>query len=235
MRILIKSFLLLFILEIIIGFISANAQNPAIISDTVNLQDGDLLFQDLDCGSFCDAIEEVTQGVNGARLSHIGIVFIKEDSVFVIEAISKGVSVTPLSVFLSRTIDADNKPKVIVGRLKNNYLYLAPIAVKEALKLVGKPYDDVFDINNDVYYCSEVVYLAFLRANNNHIVFELTPMTYISPKTGKTYELWTSYFEKLNIPIPEGKLGINPGGISSSVYLDMFFPYGKPYGLKRAE
>ena len=35
------------------------------------LTNGDLLFQDLDCGPFCDAIEKVTEGYRGAQLSHV--------------------------------------------------------------------------------------------------------------------------------------------------------------------
>jgi len=38
------------------------------------LQPGDLLFQDLDCGPLCDAIEKVTTGYQGANFSHVGIV-----------------------------------------------------------------------------------------------------------------------------------------------------------------
>ena len=35
---------------------------------------GDIIFQDLDCGPPCDAIEAVTSGYNGAQLSHCGII-----------------------------------------------------------------------------------------------------------------------------------------------------------------
>jgi len=36
------------------------------------------------------------------------------------------------------------------------------------------------------------------------------------------------YFNKLNVPIPENQPGINPGAISRSAYLNIFYPYGKP-------
>ena len=39
-----------------------------------SLQDGDLLFQDLNCGELCNAIEAVTEGVNGKDFSHCAIV-----------------------------------------------------------------------------------------------------------------------------------------------------------------
>jgi len=47
-----------------------------LISCTKNfkLQEGDLLFQDLDSSPLCNAIELVTPGYNGANFSHIGLV-----------------------------------------------------------------------------------------------------------------------------------------------------------------
>ena len=37
-------------------------------------QEGDIFFQDLDCGPPCDAIEAVTQGYIGSNLSHCAII-----------------------------------------------------------------------------------------------------------------------------------------------------------------
>jgi hypothetical protein len=41
-------------------------------------------------------------------------------------------------------------------------------------------------------------------------------MTFKSPKTKEYFEVWVDYYKKLNIEIPEGKPGCNPGGISTS-------------------
>jgi hypothetical protein len=41
-------------------------------------------------------------------------------------------------------------------------------------------------------------------------------MTFKSPKTEEYFEVWVDYYKKLNIEIPEGKPGCNPGGISTS-------------------
>lgn len=177
---------------------------------------GDLIFQNVHCGPMCDAINEVTKGYKGRSFSHVGIVWVKRDSIFVIEAISKGVSVTPINDFLKRSHE------VVIGRIKRSSPAFLNNVIKESLKYLGKPYDDNFDINNDAYYCSELVYFAFKHANHNIPFFELHPMTYKSPKTKKCFPVWVDYFKALNIPIPEGKPGINPGGISRSEKLEMY-------------
>ncbi|NJK97473.1 MAG: hypothetical protein HC905_23500 [Bacteroidales bacterium] len=79
---------------------------------------GDLVFQDLDCGELCNAIEKVTSGIDGADFSHVGIISVEEGSAFVYEAIGTGVTKTPFQKFLNRSKDTLLKPKIFVGRLK---------------------------------------------------------------------------------------------------------------------
>lgn len=192
---------------------------------------GDLLFQDLDAGPLCDAIEAVTQGCRGAKFSHVGIAARPKDGqVVAIEAVSAGVKVTPLGEFLARSHDARGRPKVVVGRLRPAYRYLIPRALDEANALLGKPYDKVFAIGNDGYYCSELVYEAFRRANAGRPVFDLAPMTFKDPATGEPMTAWVEYFHKLDAPIPEGQPGINPGGISRSPCVRIIHAYGTPAG-----
>ncbi len=192
---------------------------------------GDLLFQDLDAGPLCDAIEAVTQGCRGAKFSHVGLVAGEKDGqVVVIEAVSAGVKVTPLEQFLARSRDARGRPKVVVGRLVPAHRHLIPRALDEGAALLGKPYDKVFAIGNEGYYCSELVYEAFRRANGGRPVFDLAPMTFRDPATGAMLPAWAGYFRKLNAPIPEGQPGVNPGGISRSPAIRIIHAYGRPTG-----
>lgn len=197
-------------------------------NNNFQLKQGDLLFQDVDCGVFCDAIEKVTFGFKGSKFSHIGFVVFDSiaDDFLVIEAVSSGVKKTSLQNFLNRSHDKNNNPKVVVGRIKNDFKHLIPKAVYYADKLIGKTYDDVFDINNDKYYCSELIYKIFYQANNNSQFFELQPMTYKDPDTEKYFKIWVDYFNDLKTPIPEGKPGINPGLISRSKNIDIVYKYG---------
>lgn len=192
------------------------------------LRPGDLLFQDSDCGPLCDAIEKVTTGVEGANFTHVGIVAKGgSDNFVVIEAVSSGVKATELQTFLNRSSDLKGRPKVVVGRLKKPYHRLISGALQEAIHLEGKPYDKVFAINNDTYYCSELIYEIFRRANNNNPVFILQPMTFKDPDTGQTLAAWEKYFSDLGVSIPEGQPGINPGGISRSDALTIVYAYGE--------
>lgn len=201
--------------------------------NTFQLQPGDFLFQDSDCGGYCDAIEKVTDGYQGANFSHMGMVIENEadsSQLYIIEAISKGVVLTPLSDFLHRSHDEEGNPKVLAGRLKPEFQSLIPKALANATAMVGLPYDPVYDITDNRYYCSEMIYEVFKKANQNQPVFQLQPMTFIDPDTKQTFPIWVEYFTNLNQPIPEGKPGCNPGGISLSNKIDIIHAFGKPAG-----
>ena len=203
------------------------------LSDTILLHNGDIIFQDLDCGELCDAIEQVTQGINGAKLSHVGIVMIDSlHQTFVIEAYGN-VKKTPITAFLNRVKTADGKPKVLVGRLKPVFQTLADKAVQAAQSSVGMPYDDAFLPDNQKYYCSELIYDCFKKANNDSAFFNLQPMTFKDPTTHQYLKTWVDYYYKMNLPIPENVAGINPGVISRSNKIDILKLWGDVSGYVR--
>jgi aminopeptidase N len=194
------------------------------------LKKGDLLFQDLDCGPLCDAIESVTQGFNGSDFSHVAMITeVNDENVIVFEAIGGQVRETKLVDFLKRSKDENGNPKVLVGRVDDE-LILENAAV-EIKKYVGKAYDDVFDINNDSYYCSELLYFSFLD-HQSEPIFQLFPMTFKRPDTGDFDPAWISYYKELAVEIPEGEPGLNPGGISRSPFVQIIYKFGNPSGYK---
>ena len=203
------------------------------------LELGDLLFQDLDSSPLCDAIELVTPGYKDGNFSHIGIVVEIVDPycmnpeyeptvhIRILEALPGGVITTRLDSFLMRSSDYNNNPKVIVGRLKEKYLHSVEEAVSYSKSKLNIEYDEVFLMNNNSYYCSELIYEAFL----NDSIFELKPMTFLHPKTKDTLKVWKEYYSDLNTNIPEGNPGINPGIMSLSNKIEMVHFYGIPDGL----
>ena len=200
-----------------------------LISCTKNfkLQEGDLLFQDLDSSPLCDAIELVTPGYNGANFSHIGLVVLDNDTLKVLEAISPKVMITNLDDFINRSFDKNGNPKVIVGRLKKEFTNSIINAVSYSKSKLEITYDEVFLINNETYYCSELIFEAFEKDS----IFQLQPMTFLHPKTKDTLKVWKEYYSDLNTNIPEGNPGINPGIMSLSNKIEMVHFYGIPDGL----
>ena len=193
-----------------------------------NFREGDIFFQDLDCGPPCEAIEAVTQGYKGSNLSHCAIITevgpnLKTTKL--VEAIGETVSETTLEEFLNRS------NRVLVGRLKKEHAELIPIALQHIKdNLLGKPYDFIFDITDDTYYCSEIIYEGLQFADNNQQIMQLNPMTFNKPGTDTPFIHWVEYYEELNHKIPEGKLGLNPGGMSRSEGLDIIYMFEKPSG-----
>ncbi|MFZ4612225.1 MAG: YiiX/YebB-like N1pC/P60 family cysteine hydrolase [Bacteroidia bacterium] len=205
-------------------FSQSGAEVPAY--DFSLFKEGDLLFQDIDCGPLCDAIEGVTQGHQGIDISHMGILVKKDDSLWVCEAIDKVVHLTSIPDFMKRTSNSDGDPKVIGARLIDGYSSLAKKAAKEAIKYLGTTYDSKFSDGDVSLYCSELVYYSFKNANGGKDFFKLEPMTFNSPETGKILEEWKKYFNELNIPVPEGMLGCNPAAYSKSDKLDIIYDSG---------
>lgn len=190
-----------------------------------NFQEGDILFQDCNCGEMCDAIEDVTTGIKNARFSHVAMVILDHDTLKVIEANIYGVKIVELHNFLNRYKDSLDNPTIAVGRLEPKYRYLIPKATQFAKSELNKPYDTVFLLNNDVYYCSELIYESFKYANHSKDFFKLNKMTFKKPNSSKFHTAFKSYYNSISCPIPEGKLGINPGAISRDKRLKVTFLY----------
>ena len=205
------------------------------------LHKGDLLFQDLDSSPLCDAIELVTPGYKGANLSHIGMVvelddphcinpdYNYNDHVKVLEALPNKVKITSIDSFLNRSFDDNNNPKVIVGRLKAQHSHAIHNAISFSRKKIGMNYDDLFILNNNQYYCSELIYDAFLKDS----IFQLQNMNFLHPENGDTLQAWIDYYSVLEVEIPHNTLGINPGVMSLSDKIEIVHIYGIPEGMKR--
>ncbi|PXY01506.1 hypothetical protein DF185_08455 [Marinifilum breve] len=182
---------------------------------------GDLIFQDLNTDSISDAIESVTGGKKKLNFSHVGIVDIdSKGEVYVLEAISKGVSLTQLDSFLLRS------NKVAVGRLNTKLNSRIDAAMTYGKTLLNFPYDDIYVIGDSTYYCSELIYEMFTNISDSTEVFQLNPMTFKDNESGEYLPFWVQYYKDLGVEIPEGKPGLNPNGMFQSPNIEIVLPYG---------
>jgi len=192
------------------------------------LQAGDLLFQDLDGSSLSDAIEEVTAEQKVMSFSHVGIAIpIDNKGLMILEAIGDRVQLNDLDSFLTRSLNSDRMPQVLVARLKDQYQDRIKEALDYGKSLLGLPYDPTYLMSDSTYYCSELIYEIFKHSGDGSELFSLNPMTFKDPKTGRFHPVWLEYYKKLGVDIPEGQPGCNPNGMSESNKLDWVFDYSK--------
>ena len=77
-------------------------------------------------------ITQVTQGLDGARIDHVGIVHKQNDSVYVLEAIHHGVVLTPIDSFLLR-----RDSLVWAARLRDTTH--VSLSVQRTMNYLGRP------------------------------------------------------------------------------------------------
>ena len=182
--------------------LSIGAQQMKKINRT-NLCEGDLLFCAKEASN---PITEVTQGVSGMKIDHVAIVHKQVNKTYALEAIHKGVTLTPIDSFMAR------REMVVAARLCDT-LGVAQ-SVERALSFLGRPYDFNFMPSDSAFYCSELVQKNY-RYSNGQLVFKPIAMSF-HDKTGKITDYWKEYYGRQGLTVPEGEPGSNPGDLSRS-------------------
>ncbi|MFD2530080.1 YiiX/YebB-like N1pC/P60 family cysteine hydrolase [Polaribacter marinaquae] len=193
------------------------------------LQQGDLLFQNTGTDEIDNAIKDVTATSKAKNYSHVGIAMQEDDKWFVVEAIPKiGISKTPITEFLNRNKNKQDKSQTTVARLDSMYQPYISKAINYGIERIGIPYDAVFLWDDTSYYCSELVYKMFSSQNlsKEDLPFLTHPMTF-NDKSGKPMASWVKYYEVRNQPIPEGIEGTNPNLMASSSKITFVHDYEK--------
>ncbi|TCO08912.1 YiiX/YebB-like N1pC/P60 family cysteine hydrolase [Natronoflexus pectinivorans] len=181
---------------------------------SLKLQTGDIIFTGIEDHSLSSDLSQAIDGVTQTHLkthfTHMGIVQVDNDSIFVIHAEPKyGVHRELVADFLTGRGEAS------VFRLNEEWMGSVDAAIDSAMALLGLPYDYVYMIGGDAHYCSGFIYTIFEPAG----VFELEPMTFIDPATGDFHSVWVDHYKRLGIDIPEGEPGCNPNGMAASTEL----------------
>ncbi len=190
------------------GMLSCNSKDH-----NIELQDGDFLFRETISSKLSQAIDEVTQTDSETHFSHVGLVELINAKPTVLHA-------SPNGGTCRVSIDEFVKPKgdttrVVIYRLKKEWLGSIPSAIEKAKDMVGKPYNFTYIMSDSAHYCSEFIYLAFEIDS----IFKLNPMTFKNLNTDTFQSTWVDYYFKLGVEIPEGFPGCNPNGMAASVKL----------------
>ncbi len=199
-------------------------QTAAVIHG-LEIYHGDLLFciEEPSGDGLSDAIANVTEGVNGSQVVHVGIACEELGKMMVLEATpSHGVWLTTIDKFFEEAeYDAEGNPSVLVGRLRDT-LGLAA-SVQRAKQYLGLPYDTLYIPDDKQIYCSELVQLSYLRPDGTPI-FHTRPMSF-TDSSGDIAPYWKKLYAERGISVPEGTPGTNPGDLSrDSVTLRIMQP-----------
>ncbi|UIR54581.1 hypothetical protein LZQ00_09875 [Sphingobacterium sp. SRCM116780] len=179
--------------------------------NTESLKNGDLIFVGAEKENLSGAINRVTQRDKNISFDHIGLIEMNKDTIFVLHASAKQGSIREeIHVFYDNQKTKENN--LIIYRLKSENQKAIPQAIHQAKEMLGKPYNWSYILQEDSYYCSDFIERAFRTFH----IFQLEPMTFINPATGKTDEFWIDFYHKQNLAVPEGKLGCNPNGLAAS-------------------
>lgn len=222
MNIILKQAFTLLIVSLVLFSCNSTQKN-----NTFELQEGDLLFQNTGTGEIDNAIKDVTATSFSKNYSHVGMAMKKDDQFYVVEAIpKKGVRQTPLTEFLDRNKNKNNKSQTTVARLDSDYKPYISKALAYGIDRIGTPYDEIFLWDDTSYYCSELVYKMFSSQDlpTDAIPFKTHPMTF-NDSTGNPMPSWETYYKTRNQPIPEGVIGTNPNLMASSPHIKFVHDY----------
>lgn len=122
------------------------------LENTQELMNGDVIFH-----TSTSSQSEMLQIATGSELTHVGVIFIKNNKPYVFEAVQP-VKITPLNEFINRGVSGKYK----VLRLKTP---LSESQIKSGIsyskKQLGKSYDLKFQWGDKKMYCSELVWKIY--------------------------------------------------------------------------
>lgn len=175
------------------------------------LQSGDLIFQ-TSLSSQSKAIQLATH----SKYSHMGILYKKEDQLFVLEAVQP-VKLSPLKEWIQR---GKNK-HFVVKRLKDADQVLTDSALEKMKEIgtqyLGKSYDIYFEWSDDKMYCSELVWKIYKQA----LGIEIGTLQNLSEFDLSHKTVKAKLTERYGDTIPMNELVISPAAMFNSDKLEM--------------
>jgi len=116
------------------------------------LQNGDFIFVDAKQENLSGAINRVTQKSKTENFDHVGLIEIKSGKIFVLHASPKlGSNRQALKEFYKE--NTENNKKMTIFRLKQQYQKAIQPAIVQSKKMLGKPYNGTYILDENSYYC----------------------------------------------------------------------------------
>ena len=169
--------------------------------------EGDLLFAYSSTAG--RAISDATVHDSTALpIYHVAIAPWIGDKLYALEAIDEGVVLTLYDKFQERTT---SKGGILIGRLHDRSG--VDQSVSNAMEHLGKPYDDLYMIDTQEIYCSELVQLSYVNGKGQRL-FPLINMSFHNAQ-GRILDYWREHYAKRGMAVPEGALGTNPAQIAN--------------------
>jgi hypothetical protein len=180
-------------------------------------QEGDLVFQSLQHSPLVDAIEGVTQ----SPYSHCGIVG-RQNGRWVVYEAYREVEATSLKEFLFR----GRGHGFAVYRLKPEHRAHIPEMLHCAKSYLGRPYDVLYQFDDERIYCSELIFKAYRDASGGD---QLGAIVKLGDLNWKPHEQTVRYYERG--PVPVEREMITPRDLALANQLEPVFAFGLPtYG-----
>lgn len=172
-----------------------------------DFKDGDIVFQHIP-SYLCSVIADITD----SQYSHCGIVVFKNGQANVLEALGP-VRYTPIKTWINRGANghfAQLRPK----NLSNTQIKRV---IQEAEKLLGRPYDIQYELDEQKIYCSELVYKAFLRGCNIKIGEKET----LGSLNWEPHEKFIRYIAHGELPL--NRVMVTPESLARSTKIELIY------------
>jgi len=191
-------------------FLFSCSTKEEIISEN-QLQNGDFIFVEAKQEDLSGAINRVTQKSETENFDHVGLIEIEFGKIFVLHASTKlGSNRQSFKAFYKK--NTENNQKMTIYRLKKQYQKAIQPAIVQSKKMLEKPYNWTYILNEESYYCSDFIERVFRKDS----IFEHIPMNFKNPKTDQIDDFWVDFYQKLNLDVPQDKPGTNPNQLAKS-------------------
>ena len=171
-----------------------------------NLQDGDLVFTMGESRVVMGLIDfsAFSSDIAASRFSHVGIVAIEDGQPYVYDTVSGGPRRKELGWYLAR----GKVRRVAIKRPHHHVAHHGPLAVNFCRWVHEEqiPFDEQFKLDDDRYYCAELVDLAYRRSGlplcSPVAIHSLPNFDEFSPSTVWLVETFTSISPDQTVILP---------------------------------